>query len=85
MTDIGLRRVQTFHAALGFIVIPFYINQNMRRSAIFGQLHSGHADQTDARIAQLTFHERLNFLAQGFAQTSAMIFDCALLHVRHSR
>ncbi len=85
MPDIGLGGVEAFHATLGLVGVAFHIHQNLRRAAIVGDLHAGHADQADAWIAEFTLDQRFNLLAQGFAQPSAMIFDRALLHFTHPR
>ncbi len=44
------------------------------------QQHFVHGNQTDARIAQLTFDQCGNFFPQGFLQTPAMMFLSPVLH-----
>src|SRR5579863_3914293 len=78
--DVSLGRLQPFHAPLGFVVVAVYIHQNLRRTAVFRQMHAGYADQPDARIAQFAFDQSFNFFAQRFSQPSPMILDRALLH-----
>lgn len=80
MPNIFLGGVKSAHAALGFFVVAIDFDQNLRRPAIFGQLDSGNADQADARITEFAFYERLDLLAQGFAQSSAMMLYRTLLH-----
>ncbi len=84
MPDVTLRGDETFETALRLgVIVALDIDQYLRRSAVIGYQHSGHADQTDAWIAQFAFDQSFNLLAQGFAQTSAMILDPTLFHSSH--
>jgi len=80
MPDVRLRCFQPFHAALGFLVVAFDLDENVRGAAVVGHLYAGHADQADARIAQFAFYQSFNLFAQGFAQSSTMMLDRTLLH-----
>jgi len=58
---------QAFKTSLRFLIVAVHIHQNLRRTTIVGNMHSGHAHKTDARIRQFSFHQRFDFLAQGLA------------------
>lgn len=55
VADIGLGRIEPFHASLGLGIVTFDIDQNLRGTAILGELHASHTDQSDTRIAELAF------------------------------
>jgi len=84
MPNVTLRGNEAFETALGLgVIVALDIDQDLRRATVIGYQDSGHADQTDARIAQFAFDQGFNLLAQGFAQTPAMNFDRALFHSSH--
>src|SRR3984885_4820365 len=71
---------QAFKATFRFLIVAIHIDQNLRRPAIVGYMYSRDANQSDAWISQFAFHQGFNLLAQGLAQSSAMIFQPALFH-----
>ena len=74
MTNIFPCGFQTFQTLIRILVIAFDIDPDFRGPSIVGHLHSGHAHQSDPRIRQFAFDQRLDLLAQGFAHPPAMIF-----------
>jgi hypothetical protein len=67
MPNIFFGRQQALEAALRFSIVAIYVHQNLRGPAIVGDPHRSHTHESYARIRQLSFHQRFDFLAQGLA------------------
>src|ERR1700731_2585419 len=80
MTDIFARRLQSLQTLVCILVIAFHVDPNLRGPAVIGDVDCRHAYQSDSRIGQFAFDERLDLLAQGLADSPAMIFQPTLLH-----
>src|SRR2546423_5106212 len=80
MPDVSLRRLQAFQAFVRIFIAALNVHPNFRRAAIVGDMDSGNADQADARIGQLAFHQGFDLFAEGLADPPTMIFEPALLH-----
>src|ERR1700676_1249656 len=80
MLYVFFRGEQALETSLRFLVIAVHVDQNLRGSAIVGNMHRGPSDPSDARIGEFAFHQRFDLLAQRLAQPAAMILDRALLH-----
>jgi hypothetical protein len=81
MPDVFFRRHESLEAALGFSLVTIYINENVRRTAVLGQMDGSHAHQPDARVGEFAFDKRFDFLAQSFAQPAAMMLNPAPFHI----
>jgi len=73
------RRGQSFQGKLCFLVISLYGDVDSRGTGIVRQLHAANSSQADARIAEFALKDRKDFLAQGFAQPSAMVLGSPAL------
>ncbi len=80
VADVFTRGFQPFQALIRIRVVAFNIDPHFRGTAIVGYVNRRDADQSDTGISQFTFHERFNLLAQSFPDSSAMMFESALLH-----
>src|SRR6267142_736392 len=81
MADIILRRVQSFQAAFGFVIVALDVDHHPRRPRIIGHEHGRNADQSDARICQLTLEDRLDLFADGLAQPVPVILLATTFHI----
>jgi hypothetical protein len=80
MPDVFFRCQQALEAAFRFLIITVHIDQNLRGTPIVCNMNRSHANQPDARIGKLAFHQGFDLFAQSFPQPAAMIFDRTLLH-----
>jgi len=63
MPDVRFRGIESFQAALSFLVIAFDIDQNLCGTTVIRHLHPCHTDQADARIAELALDKGFDLLA----------------------
>ena len=80
MPNILLGCEQALETSFCFLVIAIHIHENLRGTAIIGDDDRSYGRKSDSRVRQFAFHQGFDFLAQGFAQSSAMIFKSALFH-----
>src|SRR5579864_2403423 len=80
MPDIAASWIQSFQALLCFFIATRSGDENPRRLAATLQMHLAHADQSDAGVAQLSFDESPQFLAQRLLQALTMMFLSPVFH-----
>ena len=80
MADEGARGIQSFQTLLRLLLVTGGRHKNPSLAAIVGQMHFGHAYQSNTRIAKLTFDECSNFFAQGLAHALTMMFLSPIFH-----
>jgi len=72
--DVSTCRLQTFHGRGCSVLVPLNHDQNAGRARVGSKNHLAHIGKSNARVAQLSLHNGLDFLAQRFAQSLSMIF-----------
>src|SRR5882724_6168126 len=81
MPDVVLRRLQSFQAALGFVVVALDVDHYPRRPRIIGHQYGRNADEPDAWISQFTLKDRLDLFADGLSKAVPVIFLGARFHI----
>jgi hypothetical protein len=80
VTNVLARGFQAFQTLVRFLVVSLYVHPDFGGPSVFGNMNCGYTDQPNPRIGQLTFHQRFDFLAQGFADPSTMMLQPPPLH-----
>ena len=72
--DVSTCRLQAFHGCGCGVLVPLNHDQDAGRARIGSKNHLTHIGKSNARVAQLSLENGLDFLAQRFAQPLSMIF-----------
>src|SRR5271166_4378369 len=80
MTDVAAGCLQPLKAPLCLVLAASDLEEHARRPPVLAHLHLADADQADAGIAQLSFHESDDLLPQGFRHASTMVLLTPVLH-----
>jgi hypothetical protein len=79
VANVFLRGFEALETVIGFSIIAFDIDPDLGRAAIIGHVNCRHANQSDARVREFSFHQGFDLFAKGFADPTSMMLEPTLL------